>query len=75
MTKDGHETLSFYLPREKILLYTVKKGLDGVKIASKKLVHKTAEATGGEFTGHRMADEVREILKNQLFHQTKDRKS
>lgn len=55
MTKDGHETLSFYLPRGEMLLYT--------------------EATGGEFTGHRMADEVREILKNQLFHQNKDRKS
>lgn len=53
----------------------LKRRLDGVKIASKKLVHKTAEATGGEFTGHRMADEVREILKNQLFHHNKDRKS
>lgn len=51
------------------------KRRDGVKIASKKLVHKAAEATGGEFTGHRMADEVREIFKNQLFHQNKDRKS
>ena len=33
------------------------QGLDGLKTASKKVVHKAAEATG-EFIGNKMADKL-----------------
>ena len=36
---------------------STKTGLDAVKTASKKLVHKTAEAAG-EFIGNKIADNI-----------------
>ena len=54
-----------------------KIGLDAAKVASKKVVHKTVEATG-ELIGNKIAEKIEKPkpvpdvnLKKYLFHQRK----
>ena len=58
----GYEFVSFVKNlynkhRKKIMNTAINSGLDAVKTASKKLVHKAAEAIG-EFIGNKNADKI-----------------